>query len=355
MTRRQLKTIGEVTAASNVGSCLRFDTLLKVHPDEPDTYLWQPWTNWGISLDPRDEEVARACTDGYATEWTETTDEHHASVAEGARRSGLGDSNRLMNTLMAREISGRINRGKERPNVIDIGCGPAGSTLALIDSVQQLSGFRPALDRVILLDPAGTVINATKAVGAVGNGAGEVNAIQGLVEDKLPEVDLSTINIVLMGASPHHMNVDFVLGELANRLPPGALLAIGEWCHGMLKSPAHCRLMMANLDVALEPGILAAFDQMFPTDQMEREQVMVEPPEELAAILTMAGGFWPNHARACRNMHIQPMFSPWEGHLPRDVWLHIFRKKFGFEVVRVQSLIEDNPVNTVFILRKPSA
>ena len=54
---KKLTTIQEVADASNIGKCLRFDTLLKINPVF--------WPAWGIELDPKNPEIRKAAIAGY--------------------------------------------------------------------------------------------------------------------------------------------------------------------------------------------------------------------------------------------------------------------------------------------------
>ena len=100
-------------------------------------------------------------------------------------------------------------------------------------------------------------------------------------------------------------------------------------------------------------NILEKFDKTFPTSPSDSLGVFAEEPlEETAALLSMAGGFWPNHANACRKAGIKPLFSPYEGHMPICMWTKAFESK-GLKALEMKSLLEHNPVNTVFVFQKP--
>lgn len=337
---KKLTTIQQVAEASKIGKSLRFDLLLKINP----SFL----LHWGIGANLISDPNARqAAINGYAVEWTETGPEHHAAVAEGARLSGLGDSNKLMNEMMADFIVSKLKH-HEIPRILDLGCGPGGSTIALLDNLPKRVRI---MSFATLVDPAGTLF---KARDDIKNKGFKVVAIhKSLVEDWLHITDLGTVNIVLFGASLHHMNVGFVLSELKKKLPGGALIGVAEWCHGLLKSPAHFRVLVSVLDNIIEPGILMRFDERFPMGPRRRAEILdKEPKKEIAAIMSMAGGFWPNHAIACKKAGIKPMFSPYEGHVQKDMWINAF-KCFGFKLLQHESLNPDNPIHTVFLFQKP--
>ena len=352
--RPKLGTIEDVADASDLSEVLRMDTAIKANPIF--------WKALGITLRPDDPAAINAAIAGYDIEWTQTTPEHIAAVAEGARRTGLGDGNRLMNMKLASLLWKNIPADAKDLHALDIGCGVGGTILALIDGMAPGSGRGPAkhcFSSIGLIDPANNVRDARKAVDAKGYD-GALRGSVGLAEQWLPN-NLSKIynaNVVVMGASLHHMNVEQVLSILAEKLPPGALVGIAEWCHPMLKSWAHFRQLIVNLEV-LDPGITSRFDKTFPTSLSERQDVAEEPGPEFAALQSIVS-FWLNHAHACIGDKVTPMFSPFEGHMPVDNWVNAFTTK-GFEALEIwpinpsnmEKKNPDNNINTVFVFRKP--
>jgi len=342
MAHRTLNTIEAVAEASRIGTCLRLDTLVKIAP--------KFWPAWGICLDPSDPAVRKASVDGYKVEWLDAGPEANATVAEGAKRAGMGDANKLMNEAMAKMVAGCFTP-KQPLVVIDLGCGPGGSSLALHTRVG--SGRRRLS---ILVDPSSKALE--KAASEMRSAGWSVSTHKMLTEDWLTRdegpVELKHTNVVLMGASLHHMDVDFVLGALRKHLRSGALIAVADWCHPMLRSPGHFRVLAETLDRMVEPGILARFDENFPTTEEERAAVMQETRLDKAALLSMAGpgGFWVCHALECREKGIKPMFSPYEGHRPVGVWLDEFRQN-GFGDIYTESVTPNNSLHTVFLLEQP--
>ncbi len=331
-----LKTVEEVAEASDIGSCLRFDTLLKISPIF--------WENWGIELDPWDPDVRKACVSGYETEWVDTGPEHHGAVAEAAGMSGLGDANAQMNAKMAHFLLRKcVSRAYQ--HLLDLGCGPGGSTRAVLQSVK--------VSMVKLVDPSMTVFEAHRDLSNEFPSVSFSEPEETLVEDWLKEDHakriLCSTDIVLFGASLHHMDLNLVLSELKENLPRNALIGVAEWCHSLLKSPAHFRVLVQNLDSLVEPGILQTFDERFPEGKAIPIQ---EEPGEIPALMSMAGGFWINHAIACSKNGITPMFSPYEGHIPVNSWIDMFTKH-GFKCICSESVNPDNPFNTVLLFRKP--
>jgi len=333
-------TIEEVAAASNIGSCLRFDTLLKIAP--------KFWQAWGIALDPEDPAVKQAAKDGYKIEWTEVGPEANNTVRDGANRAGLGDANGKMNEAMAKMLASRLGDPRQLLTIVDLGCGPGGSTLALHARIAS-GGKRLS----VLIDPSKTPLaNAARDVITAG---WDVRASNTLVEEWLTEGychELSHADAVLMGASLHHMDVDLVLSALRKHLLSGALIGVADWCHPMLCSPAHFRMLAQTLDSMVEPGILARFDENFPTSEEERPNIMRETSLDRMALLSMAGkeGFWVCHALECKEKGVKPMFSPYEGHRPVTVWFDEFRRN-GFGEIEVTSITQGNNLHTVFLLK----
>jgi SAM-dependent methyltransferase len=243
---------------------------------------------------------------------------------------------------------------------LDLGCGPGGCAVSFVERIRfSFLWPRPKI-KVILLDPSSVVYKAKQNVLKAASEKHdvyapmgvEVDAVEAYAEDWIQSADLSNITVVEAGASLHHVFVKDVLEACAEKLPSGALFALGEWCHGLLKTPAHFQILVSILDAMIEPGILRNFDMKFRGWAKFQPEVEAEPPEEMAAILTMAGGFWPNHAKSCKAMGLVPLFSPYEGHVPKDLWTQRF-KFHGFNFLHEQQVNPDNPVNTVMLFQKP--
>lgn len=206
------------------------------------------------------------------------------------------------------------------------------------------------------VDPADTVFsaegNVRKMLAGGAKKACSCIAHRSLVEDWIVKTDTSRTNVVILGAALHHMDAPLVLDVLYRWLPDGAIVGIAEWTHPLLKSPDHFRVMVANLDTVVEPGILPRFDETFDTSADSTAAALAqESQEEIAAMMAMAGGFWPCHAVACRVAKIPPMFSPYEGHMTRADWVKTF-VGHGFTLLMHTTVNKHCPVNSVFLFQK---
>lgn len=347
----------------SIGSCLRFDSLLKISHSF--------FKNWDIEInDYTNWELFNKRYSYYKYEWETSDEEDHDRIKSAAEMAGLGDSNMNMNQYMAdRLISILVNRRMVKKNKViklaDIGCGVGNTALSVLDKLKTITNSHKLNTELLLIDPAKKSLERAKK--RIQNYE-IINCtfIQKSAEEALASPECSKFiedaDITTFGASLHHMTEDIILGNLYQISKETLLVGFADWCHGLLRSPAIFRDLITILDHWVEDGLLQNYNKLFPTSEYSKsdELMMVssEPKTEsddrsleIAANLSIIG-FWVNYAvLAGKN----PRFSPLEGHKPFRFWQTDFENN-GFTLIEGPFyIIPNNMINTVAIYQKNDA
>lgn len=261
---------------------------------------------WGI----RPGTPIRISEEYYLEEWEYLTEEEHKDIAEAARRAGIGDAPKILNTRNAEIISQLIDFFDGRVFILDVGAGAGDTSVHIYNHLDEEDKRRVFFT---LLDPAAAVLRAAeRRLKELGLRKGDDFIIlQGRDLDIPHLIEPEAHQIVTAVASVHHHPSLFEPFKfIYDALQDGGFFITADWHHTMWEHPNRVYRLLQRMDWPKKEEGLKNFVETYPA-ALEEIPDPEDPKDKKAN--EQISLFWIEYSKM---EHKTRRFAMLEGHRP---------------------------------------